>query len=212
MIWNLKIINIIWKFVNYDWDFHWFFVLMKKMNRLVQLCIGIIGVPFLIVGFSYFSQKPKNLPIEDFDTCVYQIISSWESSSAHQGIGSYWQSGVWVTAYHVVQECGNTCVLDIKNNQKSKSVPILDIQRIGTSDIALFHTSFAPRCQPLAHTTFVATFVSGVLQYIPVKIDGDIIDFLADYGQSGSPVYDGWIFVGVVSKRTEAGSFIELLP
>lgn len=190
------------------------FLYWVSMMRLVQLCLGVIGIPFLIVGVSYIVDNDKTLPVSsDEQACVYEIVQSGDNILSRKWVGSYRKDGIRISAYHVVQDCASNCWLDTQTWDKSKKMLLLQaIRRIGTSDIALFQIPWNYTCVTTDTQSSVLSIVSGKLAHFPVTISGTTINLETSYGQSGSPVYQDGRLVGVVSQRAQWYSLIEILP
>ena len=204
------------------------------MNRLVQICIGIIGVPFLIVIWAYFTKDQMQIltPTESW-ICVVPIQAvritrndeSFETPVVWTGME--WVAFFdplkkqWITAFHVIQYCNQweTPSIDDRTHLVKKCFinwkPIANIQRVWISDLSFFDIDqwFCDNGQLLDSSTWVRllSYLSGQLIELPVKVAGTMIDYVPNYGQSGSPIFSGNLLIGIISRKTENAGYIELV-
>lgn len=206
-------------------------------NRLAQLCLLVIGIPFIYMWWSG-DFRGQTLPIQYADPCIFQIQllgSNIVDSDEGFEIVTTWVVGVGyydpvkkygVTAYHVIDNCGTTTINQSNlflwsSTTKVSSEhcfveqhPLSDIKRIGTSDVAIFDMK---QYQCLTGViipnswTYLMTYQNSIMEKVPVTISGTYINYNPDYGQSGSPIFREWKMIGVVSQKVWNEWLIELL-
>ena len=179
------------------------------MKQVVQLCLGIIGISFIMVGISFVTDKVGSVVSDQPQhICIFEIIQSWGMSHGTKWVGSYYKDSVRITAYHVIESCKNDCYI----HTPTVDLPINTIKRLKNSDIGLFSLNHSIDCLPVPkEKDLLITYVSGAQHIVPTSIKNATISTQTTYGQSGSPVFSDGRVIGVVSKRWDGYTAIAIV-